>query len=147
MTTQETSGVNGAGVSETAGSAPEATQAAPRRATGLAESMSTFVLERWEAARSRAEREAGVLRQRMDTVEKQVRERLILMQELEQKADQTREQVRKRVEDVQGRVISALNVASQSQVKAIHRELDRLSQKLEEMAAGRKPAQPDAPQS
>lgn len=145
MTTQETTGVNGAAVNGAAAEA--AAQAAARTGKGIAESMSTFLMERWEAARSRAEREAGVLRQRVDTVEKQVRERLIFVQELEKKAEQTREQVRKRMEEVQGRVITALNVASQSQVKAIHRELDRLSQKLDEMAAGHKPAEPEAPRS
>lgn len=60
------------------------------------------------------------------------------VKELSKRAGEARAELKKRLDGLQTRVVEAAGVASQSQVKAISRELTRLSKKLDTLV-GKKP--------
>ena len=62
--------------------------------------------------------------------------------ELTKRATEARTGLKKRLDGLQNRVVEAAGVASQSQVKALSRELNKLSKKLDALAGKR--AKPEA---
>jgi hypothetical protein len=62
------------------------------------------------------------------------------VKQLGKRASQATVEVRKRLEDLQSRVLYATGVASASQVKEINRELSRLGKKLDALLGNKKPA-------
>jgi hypothetical protein len=62
--------------------------------------------------------------------------------ELTKRATEAGTDLKKRLDGLQNRVVEAAGVASQNQVKALSRELNKLSRKLDAMAA--KKAKPEA---
>jgi hypothetical protein len=58
---------------------------------------------------------------------------------LTKRAMQARSQVTKQLDVLQSRVVEAVGVASQSQIRAINKELARLSKKLDTLAGKRSP--------
>lgn len=63
------------------------------------------------------------------------------VKELSKRAGEARTELKKRLDGLQTRVVEAAGVASQSQVKALSRELTRLSRKLDSLAG--KKAKPE----
>ncbi|MFY0568492.1 hypothetical protein ACN28E_32315 [Archangium lansingense] len=69
------------------------------------------------------------------------------VKELEKKATWVGGEVRQRLTGLQGRMVKVVGgVASQSQVEAINRELDRLTRKIDSLVSPRKPEQQQAQQ-
>jgi predicted transcriptional regulator len=64
------------------------------------------------------------------------------VKQLGKRANQASNQVKRRLDQLQRRVVEATGVASQSQVKEINRELNRLSKKIDTLL--KKPPRPDA---
>jgi hypothetical protein len=69
------------------------------------------------------------------------------VQQLGKKATQAGVEVKKRLDGLQTRVVEAVGVASQTQVKEINRELGKLSRKLDSYLAGKKPASKSEPRA
>ena len=69
------------------------------------------------------------------------------VQQLGKKANQAGTEVKKRLDGLQTRVVEAVGVASQTQVKEINRELGKLSRKLDALISGKKPASRSEPRA
>jgi uncharacterized protein YukE len=69
------------------------------------------------------------------------------VQQLGKKANQAGAEVKKRLDGLQTRVVEAVGVASQTQVKEINRELNKLSRKLDTLITGKKPASKSEPRA
>ena len=69
------------------------------------------------------------------------------VQELGKKATQAGTEVKKRLDGLQTRVVEAVGVASQTQVKEINRELGKLSRKLDSLVGGKKAASKSEPRA
>ncbi len=69
------------------------------------------------------------------------------VQELGKRANQAGAEVKKRLDGLQTRVVEAVGVASQTQVKEINRELGKLSRKLDSLISGKKPASKSEPRA
>ena len=69
------------------------------------------------------------------------------VQQLGKKANQAGAEVKKRLDGLQTRVVEAVGVASQTQVKEINRELGKLSRKLDSLIGGKKPASKSEPRA
>lgn len=69
------------------------------------------------------------------------------VKQLGKKANQAGAEVKKRLDGLQTRVVEAVGVASQTQVKEINRELGKLSRKLDALIGGKKPASRSEPRA
>jgi hypothetical protein len=69
------------------------------------------------------------------------------VQQLGKKANQAGAEVKKRLDGLQTRVVEAVGVASQTQVKEINRELGKLSRKLDSLISGKKPGAKSEPRA
>jgi hypothetical protein len=69
------------------------------------------------------------------------------VKQLGKKANQAGAEVKKRLDGLQTRVVEAVGVASQTQVKEINRELGKLSRKLDALISGKKPASRSEPRA
>ncbi|MBF5041172.1 hypothetical protein FGE12_02125 [Aggregicoccus sp. 17bor-14] len=69
------------------------------------------------------------------------------VRELGKKANQAGAEVKKRLDGLQTRVVEAVGVASQTQVKEINRELGKLSRKLDTLLGGKKPSAKSEPRA
>ena len=69
------------------------------------------------------------------------------VKQLGKKANQAGAEVKKRLDGLQTRVVEAVGVASQTQVKEINRELGKLSRKLDSLLGGKKPASKGEPRA
>jgi ElaB/YqjD/DUF883 family membrane-anchored ribosome-binding protein len=105
--------------------------------TQKAHGVQQFVVSQLEEARKQIVRFEKELAQRGKQQRKEI-EALISrvksgkeLKALKSQANEVTHQVRKRIDGLQGKVIQAVGVASQSQVKDINRELNRLSKKLD----------------
>jgi hypothetical protein len=102
-----------------------------------------------ERGRESANREVGVLLQRLSEEAQHLREKMAV-QELEQRAIRVGGALRERLDGLQSRVVRVVGgVASQSQVEFLNRELERLSRKLDALLPPRKeePAEQDTPRA
>jgi tetrahydromethanopterin S-methyltransferase subunit G len=66
------------------------------------------------------------------------------LKQLGKRANEASTEVRRRLDGLQARVIEAVGVASQSQMKEINRELGRLAKKLDAVIGGKKDKTPRA---
>ncbi len=60
------------------------------------------------------------------------------LKQLSRRANQASEQLRRRLEELQSRVVEAAGVASQAQVQQLSRELSRLSKKVDALVGKKK---------
>lgn len=125
--------------------------------TGAAGQVTTFVKGRLELAQKQigqleteAQKALHTLVSRGRESSREVLQRLNVnelrekpaVKELEKKATWVGGEVRQRLNGLQGRMVKVVGgVASQSQVEAINRELDRLTRKIDSLVSTRKPEQ------
>ena len=69
------------------------------------------------------------------------------VRQLGKRANQAGVEVKKRLDGLQTRMVEAVGVASQTQVKEINRELGKLSRKLDSLLGGKKPASRSEPRA